>query len=214
MTMTRGSLAGLLLIAVHTFSCGVFTPSAMDLHSVDAPPPVSLAPVASLPETPADPFAADIARHLARYDTRLLAHELEALARVIVSESRRHELDPVLVLAVMQVESRYNNFALSPVGAMGLMQVMPQTGEETAARYGLPWYGAQTLFDPIINVRIGVAYLKQMSDRYQNLPIALAAYNWGPTRIDRRLSRGWALPTEYPRLVNQAYGASPLARSS
>ena len=211
--MTRGSLAGLVLIAVHTFSCGVFTPSAMDVPSVDAPPPVPLAPVAS-PETPADPFAADIARHLARYDTRLLAHELEALARVIVSESRRHELDPVLVLAVMHVESLYNNFALSPVGAMGLMQVMPRTGEETAARFGLPWHGAQTLFDPIINVRIGVAYLKQLSDRYQNLPIALAAYNWGPARIDRRLSRGSALPTEYPRLVNQAYGASPLARSS
>ena len=44
--------------------------------------------------------------------------------------------------------------------------------------------------------------------------LALAAYNWGPTRIDRRLSRGSALPKEYPRLVNQAYGASPLARPS
>ncbi len=116
--MTRGSLAGLILVAVHAFSCGVFIPSAASLPSVDASPPVPLAPVASVPETPTDPFAADIARHLASYDTRLLAHELEALARVIVSESRRHEFDPVLVLAVMQVESRYNNFALSPVGAM------------------------------------------------------------------------------------------------
>ena len=209
--MKRRSLAGLLVVTAYSFSCRMFGPSAADLPSVDAPPP---APIASIPEIPVDPYADRIRRHLARYDTGLLPHELKALAQTIVSESRRHKLDPALVLAVMQVESRYNNFALSPVGAMGLMQVMPRTGEETAARYGIPWYGPQTLFDPILNVRIGVAYLKQLSDRYEALPTALAAYNWGPSRIDRRLSRGSALPTEYPRLVTRAYGASRLPRSS
>lgn len=209
--MKRRSLAGLLVVTAYSFSCSVFGPSAADRPSVDAPPP---APIASIPEIPVDPYADRIRRHLARYDTGLLPHELKALAQTIVSESRRRNLDPALVLAVMQVESRYNNFALSPVGAMGLMQVMPRTGEETAARYGIPWYGPQSLFDPILNVRIGVAYLKQLSDRYETLPTALAAYNWGPSRIDRRLSRGSALPTEYPRLVTRAYGAGRLPRSS
>jgi soluble lytic murein transglycosylase len=105
----------------------------------------------------------------------------------------------------MYVESRFNNFAVSPVGAMGLMQILPSTGEELAGRYGIPWHGPQTLFDPVVNVRLGSAYLRELSNRYGELSTALAAYNWGPGRIDRRLRRGHRLPTEYPRLVFEAH---------
>jgi soluble lytic murein transglycosylase len=91
---------------------------------------------------------------------------------------------------------------------MGLMQILPSTGEELAYRLGVPWHGARTLFDPVANVRLGVAYLKELSARYDDdLSIALAAYNWGPGRIDRRLERGSALPTEYPRLVHEAHSS-------
>lgn len=145
---------------------------------------------------------------LDRRRTGLAPHECDALARAIVIEAHRHHLDPALVMAVMHVESRFDNFALSPVGAMGLMQILPSTGEELAAKHGIFWYGPQTLFDPVVNVRLGVAYLKQLTDRFGNVSTALAAYNWGPGHIDRRIRRGHQLPRTYPRLVLEAHAAA------
>ena len=142
---------------------------------------------------------------MSRRPTGLTAGEIDAVARTVVAEARRQALEPTLVLAVMHVESRYYNFAVSPVGAIGLMQVMPETGAELAARLGIHWVGPQTLFDPTTNVRLGVAYLRELSDRYGSLPMALAAYNWGPGRIDRRLRLGTAMPEQYPSLVLEAY---------
>ena len=105
---------------------------------------------------------------------------------------------------MIHVESRYDAFIVSDAGAIGLMQILPATGEELALRLGIPWEGARTLFDPVANVRLGIAYLKELSDRYGNTNIALAAYNWGPGHIDRRLRRGTPLPRVYPRLVSDA----------
>ena len=59
-----------------------------------------------------------------------------------------------------------------------------------------------------MNLRLGVAYLKQLESRYGKISTALAAYNWGPGHIDRRLQRGRALPTEYPQLVLDAHSRS------
>lgn len=210
--MSRLRLACLSLLALNAVSCGLL---ARALPPVSAPPPEAAA--ASAPPGPAsrgEPLAVSIGEHIGRHHTGLTEYEVAELARTIVAEARRHELDPTLVLAVMSVESRYYNFAVSPAGAMGLMQVMPETGEEIAAQLGIPWRGSRTLFDPIANVRLGVAYLKQLSERYDSLPTALAAYNWGPGRIDRRLRRGAQVPTDYPHLVKEAHGATQLERSS
>jgi soluble lytic murein transglycosylase-like protein len=191
----------------------VLAPDPDPLPAVSAP--AADAPVAEAAEAPApEPLVTAIAAHIGSHRTGLLHHEVETLAETIVDEARRYEMDPMLVLAVMTVESRYNNFAVSPVGAMGLMQVMPETGEEIAARLGIAWAGPHTLFDPVANVQVGVAYLKLLADRYDHMPTALAAYNWGPGRIDRRLRRGTPVPKEYPRLVTEAYGANRLQRSS
>ena len=89
------------------------------------------------------------------------------------------------------------------------MQILPSTGRWLAPQIGLEWKGPQTLFDPIANVRLGVAYLRQLWDRYDNLSAALAAYNWGPGRIDRRIAAGGPIPVEYTNLVLTA-----LARQS
>jgi soluble lytic murein transglycosylase-like protein len=204
--LSRPPLSFLMLTTVYALSCSVFVPAPSELS------PVSAAPALTAPQ-PA-PLVVAIAKHIARYETGLLPHEVDTLAQTIVDEANRHELDPMLVMAVMTVESRYHNFAVSPVGAMGLMQVMPKTAEEVAARLGIPWLGSQTLFDPIANVKVGVAYLKQLTDRYDHMDTALAAYNWGPGRIDRRLHRGSPLPKEYPHLVTKAYGSNRLKRSS
>jgi soluble lytic murein transglycosylase-like protein len=204
--LSRPPLSFLMLTTVYALSCSVFVPAPSELS------PVSAAPALTAPQ-PA-PLVVAIAKHIARYETGLLPHEVDTLAQTIVDEANRHELDPMLVMAVMTVESRYHNFAVSPVGAMGLMQVMPKTAEEVAARLGIPWVGSQTLFDPSANVKVGVAYLKQLTDRYDHMDTALAAYNWGPGRIDRRLHRGSPLPKEYPHLVTKAYGSNRLKRSS
>ena len=198
--MTRRWLATLACVAFSGLSCSIFAPDRGPLPSVSAGPPGA---VDAPPVREAE--VAAVATALARRPTGLTAGEVDAVARTVVGEARRNALEPSLVMAVMHVESRYYNFAVSPVGAIGLMQVMPETGEELAARLGIHWVGPQTLFDPTTNVRLGVAYLRELSDRYGSLETALAAYNWGPGRIDRRLRLGTAMPDQYPSLVLQAY---------
>ena len=142
--------------------------------------------------------------------------QIEQLAQTIVEESHRHDFDPALVMAVISVESSGDPEAVSHVGARGLMQLMPGTAEELARKLELRWEGPDTLFDPVFNVTLGIAYLGQLSDRYENMPMALAAYNWGPSRIDRRLRRGDGLPSRYIEKVMRAYGGNTptLSRSS
>ena len=137
-------------------------------------------------------------------NTGLTRDELSDLAETVVETADLYDFDYALVLAVIYVESRIDAFAISPKQALGLMQILPSTGEWMATKLGIPWEGPQTLFDPSTNVQIGVAYLRELTDRYGRLETALAAYNWGPTAIDRRLARGADLPRSYAGLVMEA----------
>ncbi len=211
MNRHRGMLCSLIYLTMSSLSCGIFS-TVPALRPLQATPPASAPPPLAQqvrePAAEADELVAAIRDYLATRRTGLTAGEVDQLARVIVEESHRHEIDPTLVMAVMHVESRFNAFAVSPVGARGLMQIMPFTGEELALRLDIPWHGPRVLFDPVINVRMGVAYLRELSDRFGSVSIALAAYNWGPSHIDRRIRRGRALPQEYPRLVLDAHAAT------
>jgi hypothetical protein len=95
------------------------------------------------------------------------------------------------IRAVMRVESVGNVHAVSPKGAMGLMQIMPNTWADLRARYHL---GADP-YDALDNILAGAAYLREMYDRYGS-PAFLAAYNAGPTRYDEHLATGRELPAE------------------
>jgi soluble lytic murein transglycosylase-like protein len=202
--MQRRLASALISMTLFGLSCEI--PSTLGLPSVSAPPPVISAPTTVQEAAPSDPLlAVVIDRFAARSRMALTEPEIEAVAHAIIDVSKQHDIDPSLVLAVIHVESRYNAFAVSSVGAMGLMQILPSTGRELAARHGIDWIGPQTLFDPVVNVKLGVAYLKQLSDRYGNTSMALAAYNWGPGHIDRRLRRGTPMPIVYPGLVLEAY---------
>jgi soluble lytic murein transglycosylase-like protein len=201
--MIRRFLASLSCLAVGTLSCGHFSaPLSHDL------PPVSLAaPTPGDEEGATDPMVDHAIRYLKERRSGLSETEITQVAATIVREANIHGIDPNLVMAVIHIESRGNAFALSPVGAMGLMQIMPPTGEELAEQLDIPWRGSQTLFDPLVNIRMGVAYLEQLESRYQSMATALAAYNWGPGRIDSRLRHGAALPVVYSGSVLATYRA-------
>ena len=96
----------------------------------------------------------------------------------------RRGLDPARVLAIIRAESAFNPSVRSPVGAVGLMQLMPTTGRETARSAGLRFDSEKSLLDPATNIALGTAYLRQMLARYDgNFAMAAAAYNAGPSRV-------------------------------
>ena len=97
--------------------------------------------------------------------------------RMIRRSAERHRLDGLLVASVIEAESGFNPWALSPAGAQGLMQVMPST----------PGYPEETgAYDPSINIDLGTRYLRHLLRRFDgDLVLALAAYNAGPAAVER-----------------------------
>ena len=105
----------------------------------------------------------------------------DVLARSILQEAEKHSLDPVLVLAVIQIESRFDRKAVSTRGAQGLMQLRRVVVDELVGGGKIP-ARRHDLKDPQVNVEIGVSYLAHLVEMFGDLNIALAAYNWGPTQ--------------------------------
>lgn len=111
------------------------------------------------------------------------------LAKLIVEECENYEnLDPFLILAVIQIESEFSPKAKSQRGAIGLMQVMPGTGEFIAREMGINYNGKKTLYDPFVNVRLGIHYLSSLTERYDSTENALDAYNYGPANFEKAQS--------------------------
>jgi len=109
---------------------------------------------------------------------------------LIRASADEYGLDLALVGSLVRAESRFRADAVSPRGAVGLMQIMPDTGAWIAARIGLAAYTPEQLFDPATNLRLGCWYLRHMLDRFPNLEQALWAYNAGATRVDEWLAAG------------------------
>ncbi|MCA1797616.1 MAG: lytic transglycosylase domain-containing protein [Geobacteraceae bacterium] len=103
--------------------------------------------------------------------------ETASIDTLVQHYARKHALDPNLVKAVVKAESNFDPACVSSAGARGLMQVMPATAAEM---------GIYDLFDASQNIAAGSRYLRQMFARFSgNLDLALAAYNAGPTVVDR-----------------------------
>jgi soluble lytic murein transglycosylase-like protein len=122
------------------------------------------------------------------------------LARTIVDEAGAARIDPLLVLALIEVESSFDPAALSVRGARGLMQLREPTMRRELERHGLT---LDDPHDPVANVRAGVRYLRRLLDAFGREEVALMAYNAGPNRILGYLREG-EIPQRfhgYPRRV-------------
>jgi len=124
--------------------------------------------------------------------------KIEQWAAYISEAARRFGRPEAWVRAVMQAESRGAADAISTAGAIGLMQIMPDTYAELRARYGL---GANA-YDPHDNIIAGTAYMSEMIELF-GVPNFLAAYNAGPARLEDHLRRGRPLPRETQQYLAQ-----------
>jgi membrane-bound lytic murein transglycosylase B len=115
----------------------------------------------------------------------------DSYAALVAEAAQRFGIPAAWIRAIMHVESREDRRAVSPRGAMGLMQLMPETWAALRARYGL----GQDAFDPHDNILAGAAFLREMHDRYGS-PGFLAAYNAGPGRYEDYRDRHRPLPPE------------------
>lgn len=102
--------------------------------------------------------------------------------------SLKNDIDPFLVAALINVESKYNKEALSPKNARGLMQIGEQTGIWGSEVLGIQEFDEDALFNPEINISIGTWYLKQLKGEFNNsLGLVLAAYNAGSGNVNKWL---------------------------
>lgn len=133
----------------------------------------------------------------------------DPFAAHIAEASLRFGIPQDWIRAVLAVESAGDITAVSSAGAMGLMQVMPDTWAELRIRHRL----GNDPFDPRDNIIAGTAYLREMHDRYGDISAMLASYNAGPGRYDEYLISGRVLPAEtraYVALLAPALGGAPL----
>jgi len=99
-------------------------------------------------------------------------------------------------VAIARQESAYNQYARSPAGARGFMQLMPATAKETAKKFDIPYSGKKDLYDPRTNISLGTAYLKEMMQKFNNQAHSTAAYNAGPHRVELWLKSRGKLPLD------------------
>lgn len=155
--------------------------------------------------TPADEaLIADLAISLENCSEALSDGERWRLASIIHRESREQGYDPLFVVALILVESGCSRSARGPGGGVGLTQIQPETARQAARDASIPWHGADTLTRPAVNIELGIVYLAQLEDRFNDPLIAMAAYNMGPGRV-ARMSRRRARDTSYVRRVLDRY---------
>lgn len=123
---------------------------------------------------------------------------------LIGDHAARHDLDPALVAALIEVESGFVADSRSAEGAVGLMQVLPGTARFVAGLPGRPSPPPDRLERPEVNIAYGTRYLRYLLDRYDGLPVALAAYNGGESNLSRwraeaeRRGEAFRVPEDVP----------------
>jgi soluble lytic murein transglycosylase len=110
--------------------------------------------------------------------------------QIVRGHARNYELDPALLAAVIYQESKFRANAKSDAGAIGLMQLQPETARGIAIRTGGSLFQTSDLYNPEINVRYGSWYLRHLLNKYSDEKTALAAYNAGQSNVDEWRAAG------------------------
>ncbi len=137
---------------------------------------------------------------------------------IIRGHARNYDLDPALLAAVVYAESKFHPDARSESGAVGLMQLTPETGKGIALRTGGSSWTVDDLLDPELNVRYGAWYLRYLLRKYGDERLALAAYNAGQSNVDDWRAHGQDIQfpetrayvgrvEELKRIYRKAYGS-------
>jgi len=136
------------------------------------------------------------------------------LARHLVTLCKRYRFDPAFVLSLIEVESSFRVSVISPAGAIGLMQLMPETAAIVAKWYNIKYSGGRALVDPFTNLSLGIAYLSYLRDKYRELSpyFHIAAYNIGPARLDELLARKYFKPTKTKKYYEAIKQGVPVLR--
>jgi soluble lytic murein transglycosylase len=149
--------------------------------------------------------ALEVARVLAALSPRWGDSDRRRLGMLLADLSTHYGYDPALIVAVIMTESSFDPRSRSHRGAVGLMQLLPNTAESLAEETYRPWSGEHALLDPAFNISLGVRYLAKLHKRFGSLDIALAAYNYGPSRIDGMRRNGLSIPMDYTQRVLDRY---------
>ena len=132
-------------------------------------------------------------------------HRAGSVASAIIKEATKHSMDPYFIMAVISGESSFNPGIIGPVGEIGLMQIRGSTGEWMAKKMNMKWFGEKSLQDPVINIKIGTAYIAWLREKFDNQSqLYLAAYNMGAKSVRNAVGRNiW--PKDYPKHVMKRY---------
>ena len=109
---------------------------------------------------------------------------------IVVGHAANYDLDPALLAAVIYRESKFDARARSSSGAIGLMQLLPDTAKGIAVHTGGSRFRVADLYDPEINVRYGAFYLRRLLTKYGDMRLTLAAYNAGQANVDEWRAQG------------------------
>jgi hypothetical protein len=201
-----------------TLIATLFVPSFMSIKSLSRAEPgpqprlserIQTAPLAQAPRLPRDLVKIYGIVKANRPD--IGDGEVWEMADLIREECIKHALDPILVLALIQVESGFQFNAVSPMGARGIMQIMPDVAQGLAQESGVrPQAGGrrfrpESLDDPLFSIKLGVYYLHDLKKSFRDVSIALVAYNLGPTELRNRLDNNIEFSDEYAATVLSTY---------
>lgn len=147
------------------------------------------------------------------FNKTLTKEEKISLGQIIYDESKQFGYDPMLLFAIILTESSFFPDSKSYKGARGLMQIMPGVGEALFEKYGEVlelenWdkdFHKDQLFDPEINLKLGVMYFSKLILKFEDVNLAIQAYHSGPARIAYRVKKGRRLPKAYNEKVMKNY---------
>lgn len=143
------------------------------------------------------------------------------IARAVLMAARQYQMDPLLLVALIRTESKFNPHAKGKHGEIGLMQIKPETAAWVARKNKIPWRGADELRNSEYNIRLGVAYLAMLRKKFSHHSRDyLAAYNMGSKKL-RNLKKQGNKPKEYADKImsyyeflrGQALAQSPVSHS-